>query len=179
MHVSHINNEWVFFVFSRPLTMCIFFVIAILFFIPTFSCANLFDSSKSECFPTYQWHEFVTNDLQDVLNVTRIYVTDESHHPPYFDYAANPGETMDWHFCRPYIGKSKVRKGEFIWGSKNINVDLFNKQISKICYKYKPILATQHCYWSIRPDAFYVSRKNSPFPGPDWHNVYPWPQSIL
>ena len=126
--------------------MCVYFVIAILFFIPTFSCANSFDSSNGKCFPTYNWHLFVTNDLPDVLNVTRIYITDESYEPPYFDYAANPGETMDWDFCRPYIGKSKLWKGKFILGSKNINVDLFNKHISQICYKYKFILGTQHCY---------------------------------
>ncbi|GKA43198.1 plant self-incompatibility S1 [Tanacetum coccineum] len=86
-----------------------------------------------------------------------------------------PKGVFDWHFCPADVGVGSVWTGEFIWASKYLKVDVYSKRIARICYKYKLVFGTQRCYWSVRSDALYASRKNSSFPGTDWHYVYEWP----
>jgi hypothetical protein len=136
------------------------------------------ESSIIPCVLTHNWHLFVTNDMPDEFMVT---IQNNERNPSCSDCPFPPGRVYDWYFCPPPPFYRNVWVGDFTWGSKKIRVDLFNKHISNICYRFKPLFPTIHCYWSVRPDGFYVSRKNSSFPGSgsDWHYINPWPESSI
>lgn len=139
------------------------FIIALVFF-PTFSFARTTDSSAN-CLLVPEWHMFVTNDIPNDIG---LYV-----HGYGVDLRSNLsfGQTYDWHFC-PNV--HEWYDGEFTWGSKNVTLKLYDKHIEKLCYRYKFLLGTQHCYWLATPEGLYVSRHNSPFPSSHWHFEKPW-----
>lgn len=141
----------------------LFFIVTLLF-ISSFSFAKTTNSSAN-CLMSPEWHIFVTSNMPDDIQVhVYAYGRDERR-------TLNFGETYDWYFC-PTV--QKWWNGDFAWGSTNVDLSLYSKHIQRICYHYKPIFGTQHCYWLARPEGFYVSRHNSPFPNSDWHFERSW-----
>ncbi|KAJ9555258.1 hypothetical protein OSB04_009872 [Centaurea solstitialis] len=130
------------------------FIVLFLFFIPTFSL-----DYPLNCFLEPQWHMFVTCDLPQQLQFS---ITDTNTEN---DVTLSFGQTYDWYFCPDgkYIG-------DFKWGSKHQNVELFRSDdYDNVCHRFK--FGTIHCYWLVTPDGFYVSKHNVPYPNSDWHFV--------
>ncbi|KAJ9555259.1 hypothetical protein OSB04_009873 [Centaurea solstitialis] len=128
------------------------FIVLFLFFIPTFSL-----DYPLNCFLEPQWHMFVTCDLPQQLQFS---ITDTNTEK---DVTLSFGQTYDWYFCPDgkYIG-------DFKWGSKHQNVELFRSDdYDNVCHRFK--FGTIHCYWLVTPDGFYVSKHNVPYPNSDWH----------
>ena len=75
--------------------------------------------------------------------------------------------TFDWSFCDNFF-RTALYFADFWCGSKTQSLHLFDDPIAKICYVEKP--GTDHCYWSVRPDGFFVSHR----PDGDWVHVAFW-----
>ena len=155
--------------FSKQYTMLVLFVIGVLFLNPTFSCANSTYSPLKKCWGMPKWHMFVTNDMVEEIKM-KVHLESDYEFPT---ADMPPGHVYDWYYCQNW----KWWYGDFVWGSRNFyNIMLWSKHIYHKCFKFKFPFGTVHCYWSVRPEGFYVSKHNSSFPGPDWHFEGPWPE---
>ncbi|PWA57715.1 plant self-incompatibility S1 [Artemisia annua] len=144
--------------------MLVFFVIGVLFLNPTFSCAI--------CIGMPKWHMFVTNDMSDAFNMT-VRLKDT---PAYCSNCPMPpGSVYAWSYCQQW----QWWYGDFTWGSRSTTIMLWSKHIYRKCFTFIFPFGTVHCYWSIRPEGFYVSKHNSSFPGPDWNFEGSWPESSI
>ncbi|MFS8003629.1 putative plant self-incompatibility S1 [Helianthus anomalus] len=139
-------------------------VIGVLVFISTFSCAN-----SLWCFGTPDWHMFVINGMPNDVIEAHIYDTYDDH--PKCDHCKlSPEQVFDWYFCPV----DSLYHGNFTWGTKSRSVELYGKHISNVCFHYKFFLGTQHCYWLVKPEGFYVSRHNLSHSDPNWRYEGPW-----
>ncbi|MFS8004329.1 putative plant self-incompatibility S1 [Helianthus anomalus] len=138
------------------------FVVA-LFFTPTISYGYASNSSEN-CILTPKWHMIVTNDLPDNIN---LFVHGDDMEQ---NVVLSFEKAYGWYFCQ--LGR--VYTGQVTWGSKNITLDLYDNHIKNFCFHYKFLIGTQHCYWLVRSEGFYVSKHNSPFPSSNWHFERGW-----
>ncbi|KAJ0480922.1 putative plant self-incompatibility S1 [Helianthus annuus] len=139
------------------------YLLVALFFVPTNSYVYATNASEN-CFLTSKWHMIVTSNLPSDV---KIFLQGDDMEQ---NLVLSFGNGYGWYFC----DSGRAYTGKFTWGSKNTTLDLYNKHINKICYHYRFVMGTQHCYWLIRSEGFYVSRRNSPFPNSDWHFEYKW-----
>ncbi|PWA96777.1 plant self-incompatibility S1 [Artemisia annua] len=112
-----------------------------------------------------KWHIIVTSDMPDNDVIVHVKSGDEDrgiHTIPF-------NGTFDWTFCERFDGRS-LYFADFSCGSKVQSLHLFDDPIRHICYEQKIVTRTQHCYWSVRPDGFFVSRR----PNGDWVHISFW-----
>lgn len=152
----------------KSFTMRSLLVIFLFFFISTFSCAKSLNSAPANCFFSPEWHIFVINGLPD--NAIGAHVYDSKGKPECDHCMLAPDEVLDWYFCP----RGTTYYGDFTWGKFNKTMTLFSKHISNICFHYKFVLGTQHCYWLVRPHGFYVSRFNLSYTDSNWIYQGPW-----
>ncbi|GKD65711.1 plant self-incompatibility S1 [Tanacetum coccineum] len=126
---------------------------------------NATASAKLPCFLLPKWHMFVINDISEdiVVHVRSRRGADLGNQTIHYN------GIYDWTFCD--TGQS-LFTGEFWWASKYQSLNLFDTQAWKVCNNGK--LGTQHCYWLVRSDGFYIGTQNVPFPG-GWQLKKPWP----
>ncbi|KAL8245225.1 hypothetical protein R6Q59_011483 [Mikania micrantha] len=141
------------------------FLIVTLFFIPTVISYDFITTTASSenCFVTLKWHMIVTSNIPDEI---KLYIKGEEMDK---DIYLSFGQAYGWYFCQHNHFTSQIT-----WGSKNVTMDLYNKHIKNLCFRYVFPLGTIHCYWLIRPEGFYVSRHNSPFPNSNWRFQRGW-----
>lgn len=143
--------------------MCRLFLVVVLFFIPTISYGRHTTSSSQNCVLTLPWHMIVTSDFGDDFE---LYIEGEDlHQNLHFSF----GDDFGWDFCQ-----HNHYTGEFTSGSKNVTLDLYNKHIKNLCFRYVFPLGTIHCYWLVRSEGFYVGRHNLPFPNSNWKFQRGW-----
>ncbi|PWA78013.1 plant self-incompatibility S1 [Artemisia annua] len=76
----------------------------------------------------------------------------------------------DWTFCD--TGQNDFTS-EFWWASKYKTFNVFDAQAWSVC-KTGKFFGTEHCYWLVRADGFYIGKENVPFPG-GWQLKETWP----
>lgn len=108
---------------------------------------------------------FVTNDISEDITV---HVT--SRRDDRGNITLPFQATYDWDFCE--TGQI-VYAGQFWWGSKGQIMNLYDTEAWEACNNHK-LWVTQHCYWLVRPEGFYIGRENVPFPSENWQFKKPW-----
>ncbi|CAI9259297.1 unnamed protein product [Lactuca saligna] len=121
-------------------------------------------SIDSPCIILTRWHMFIVNGINENVALHLRSKDDDlgNHTLPY-------NGSYDWSFCD--TGRT-LFWSEIWWGSKYQNLNVFDANTWKMCDKGK--FGTQHCYWLIRPEGFYMGRFNDPFPSGSWHFEKPW-----
>ncbi|KAL4567252.1 hypothetical protein LXL04_022829 [Taraxacum kok-saghyz] len=117
-----------------------------IFVISTFSIASVAFS----CGLTTKWNVSVISAIGEDI-VAHIKSGDDdlgNHTIPYVGI-------YSWSFCENF-GGGTVFYGYFWWGSKFQSLALIDNNIERRCYFDN--VATQRCYWFVKPDGFYVSR---------------------
>ncbi|MFS8003624.1 putative plant self-incompatibility S1 [Helianthus anomalus] len=147
--------------------MANFFAIFFLFLISAFSSVDSTNFSSQNCILTPNWHMFVINGLPNELIITDI--CDDSSFPKCDHSQISPGEFVSWYFCP--IGHWYY--GDFTRGSTKKTVQLYSKHIDNFC-GHKFLSGTEHCYWLVKPDGFYVAKKNLSISDPNWSYESPW-----
>ncbi|MFS7905259.1 putative plant self-incompatibility S1 [Helianthus anomalus] len=147
--------------------MANFLAIVLLFLISAFSCADSTNSSSQNCILTPDWHMFVINGLSNEVIIAHI--RDEYGRPQCEHCPMSPGVSFSWYFC-PF---GEWYYGDFTRGSTQKTVQLYSKHIQNFC-GHKFLLGTEHCYWLVKPDGFYVAKKNLSISDPNWSYESPW-----
>ena len=62
--------------------------------------------------------------------------------------------------------------GEFWWGEKYTRISVYNGDVFGLCYDGK-VFSTQHCYWKVQSDGFYLSQFNRTDPM-YWQRRHTW-----
>ncbi|PWA40716.1 plant self-incompatibility S1 [Artemisia annua] len=78
-------------------------------------------------------------------------------------------EKFTWK-CGVHFGTHVV--GEFWWGEKYTHISVYNGDVFKLCFDGN-IFSTQHCYWKVQSDGFYISRYNRTDPK-YWNRWHTW-----
>ncbi|KAI3714049.1 hypothetical protein L1987_72639 [Smallanthus sonchifolius] len=112
------------------------------------------------CRITSQWDIFVMSNITDNI-VVHIKSGDDDLGNHTIPFNGN----YQWSFCDNYFGRT-LFYGYFWWGSKYQSLALFDDEIRGPCYRSKG--GTQHCYWLVRPDGFFVSGYNRTFSDTNW-----------
>ena len=121
-------------------------------------------TSVDSCFLLTRWHVFVINDISEDITV-RIRSKDDdlgTHTLPF-------NGSYDWTFCD--TGRTLFYSG-FWWGSKYQTLNLFDRDTWKKCANGS--FDSQFCYWLVRPEGFYTSPQNNPYPDGSWHFEKKW-----
>ncbi|PWA44687.1 plant self-incompatibility S1 [Artemisia annua] len=88
----------------------------------------------------------------------------------YGNHTLGINEEFDWKF---WIGIGEYVRGDFwLADKKNATISVFNFDVWKHCYNGN-LFKTQHCYWKVHPDGFYLSKHNNTFPE-GWVFKHPW-----
>lgn len=110
-----------------------------------------------------KWHIIVTNDISGNDVIIHVKSGDEDRGIQTIPFHG----TFDWTFCER-INRGSLYFASFSSGSKSQTLNLFDEPVRHICAQPKP--GTQHCYWSVRPDGFFVSHR----PDGDFVHVAFW-----
>lgn len=95
---------------------------------------------------------------------------DAPWHQPVCDHCKlSPGIAFDWYFCP---GSSRYY-GDFTWGSKQKTVSLYSSHIIRFC-GHKFLSGTEHCYWLVKADGFYVAKKDLAIDDLNWSYESSW-----
>ncbi|XP_058181141.1 S-protein homolog 29-like [Rhododendron vialii] len=76
------------------------------------------------------------------------------------------GQELNWTFG-PDASGSAVYPCHFYWQSKNKLFNVYDGRVRQYCRL--PVPNVYACYWSARPDGFYVSNDES-----SWKKIYGW-----
>ena len=78
-------------------------------------------------------------------------------------------EEFNWKYG---VGIGTQVVGEFWWGEKYTHISVYNGYVFALCFNAK-IFSTQHCYWKIQSDGFWISQYNRT--GPKyWNHWHDW-----
>ncbi|KAI3707049.1 hypothetical protein L6452_25226 [Arctium lappa] len=141
--------------------------IIFLFVIPTFSITSAtIPSIKLACILVPKWHIVIINNISEgvILHL-------KSRNDDLGNHTLPNNGSYDWEFCD--TGQT-VYSGEFRWGSKDQTLNLYDTHAWETCKNGK-FFGTQHCYWLVRPEGFYIGKENTPFPNEGWHLEKSWP----
>ncbi|KAK9052570.1 hypothetical protein SSX86_029199 [Deinandra increscens subsp. villosa] len=128
--------------------------------------SSLIASKTHACFITGKWDLFVMSNITDNI-VAHIKSGDDDLGNHTIPFNGN----YNWSFCDRLDGRT-LFYGYFWWGSKSQSLALFDNKIREPCSLPKE--GTQHCYWLVRPDGFYVSPYNSTFSEFTWKLKKKW-----
>ncbi|KAL8244531.1 hypothetical protein R6Q59_010789 [Mikania micrantha] len=123
-------------------------------------------STTQACFITSQWDMFVTNSITDNI-VAHVKSRDDDLGNHTIPFNGN----YNWSFCDMFDGHT-LFYGYFWWGSKFLSLALFDDNIRGLCTLPKG--GSQHCYWLVRPEGFYVSASNRVSSELNWVFVKNW-----
>lgn len=135
-------------------TCCICILLVFSFVTPTYSC-----------FIEIHWRIFITNTITDNI-VAHVQSGDDdlgNHTIPF-------NTNYSWEFCRR-MDRRTLYFGSFWWGSKFQTFDLYNKDIDR--FYHTSDARDDNCYWLVRPDGFWISRRNLAFPD-SWNIMRSW-----
>ncbi|KAI3790676.1 hypothetical protein L2E82_03899 [Cichorium intybus] len=108
----------------------------------------LIASVALSCVFTSKWDVFVISAISDDI-VVHIKSGDDDLGNHTIPFVGN----YNWSFCENVRGNT-LFYGYFWWGSRFQSLDLFDKSIEKKCSLN---VTTEHCYWFVKPDGFYVN----------------------
>lgn len=135
-------------------TCLIYSLVAFSFFYPTFSC-----------FIAKHWMIHITNNILDDITISvKSGDTDLGNHTIPFN------NKYEWSFCNRIDGRT-LYVGSFSWRSLFKSFELFNNDISRFCHTHGA--RHENCYWLVRADGFWISRRNLPFPD-SWNIMRTW-----
>lgn len=106
-----------------------------------------------------EWNMFIINGInEDITFHVRSKEDDHGNHTLSYNgiYQWQIHETTTTYYW-----------SQFWWGSKYQDFHVFDsRHPSNVCVKQG--FGTQYCYWLVRPEGFYVSNVNNPFPSRSW-----------
>lgn len=107
----------------------------------------------------------ITNRVSDAIEV-HIKSTDSD----LGNHTISPNLAYTWSFCEKLIGTKFM--GDFVWGSRSQSLALMDREIIDYCRNVAD--GGRLCFWLVRPDGFYVSSYNPPFPNSAWLKKQSW-----
>lgn len=112
-------------------------------------------TTTSGCFFT-KWNVTITNGVSDPITV-HIKSTDSdlgNHYIP-------SNMAYSWTFCEKLFGTHFT--GDFYWGPRFQTLALMDREIIEHCRNVEENDG-RPCFWLVKPDGFYLSTTNAPFP---------------
>ncbi|KAK2979999.1 hypothetical protein RJ640_020025 [Escallonia rubra] len=83
------------------------------------------------------------------------------------------GDDFSWHFQTNLIGGT-LFFCHFWWNSKDKSFNVFDEtQWEDKCQYHEGSGPFRKCFWLVKPDGFYFSNYNGPFPT-GWEKIYGW-----
>ncbi|KAL8267276.1 hypothetical protein R6Q59_004620 [Mikania micrantha] len=128
--------------------------------------SSLIPSIIRACLITSKWDVFIMSSITDDI-IAHIKSGDDDLGNHTIPFNGN----YIWSFCDRFDGHT-LFYGYFWWGSKSQSLALFDDKLRKPCYQQKR--STQHCYWLVRPDGFFVSAYNRSFSDDNWEFKKAW-----
>lgn len=151
--------------FTRGNYFIIFHLLILAFNVIVSSSTSANSIFPSRCGLLTGWTLYITNNVESDI-VVHIKSTDHDlgNHTIHFN------DVYSWTFCQKIIGTHFT--GDFYWGSKHQSLALIDRELIFKCRQ--KIFGDDDCYWLVRPDGFYVSASNKPFPY-GWEKMKSWP----
>lgn len=108
----------------------------------------------------------VISDIPDSPEPLRVRCT--SHDIDADLHTLKKGQEFNWTFG-PDVSGSAVYPCHFYWQSKNKLFNVYDGRVRQYCRLPAANVYVYVCYWSARPDGFYVSNDKS-----TWKKIYGW-----